>query len=227
MSLDDEPDPVFQSCAFRQEPNPKSLVSLCSYYPTDQVLAFKLIEQGIDLNETNENGETALILLCKRGIDSDNLIISKLLESKCDVNVKNNYGTSALWMAAGQHNIEAVNKLIDYKAEVYHEGCFNNFTPLRFLCLTRPEDEEKHFKTIIRLLDETNLIELENKDQSNRTIMYYIYRFRSPNVLNYLKSLYRNSVLESIADGGTIIGNCCVNPICDLNIVDILIDFVY
>ena len=86
----------------------------------------------------------------------------------------------------------------------------------------------------MKLLDHTNLSELEKIDHNNQTLIDCIYDLKSEKVnnhlqiyLNKLKLLYQNQILESIDDWQTVIAKSFLNPIADLNIIDIQVDFIY
>ena len=62
-----------------------------------------LIEKGIDLNIQNNNGDSALICLCKRIESEREKIIFKLIDLGCDLNLQNvNLDTALLWAAANK-----------------------------------------------------------------------------------------------------------------------------
>lgn len=48
-----------------------------------------LVERGLNINETNNEGETPLILVAKSGVKDNIRLIQKLLELKCDASMEN------------------------------------------------------------------------------------------------------------------------------------------
>ena len=53
-----------------------------------------LVDKGININEVNGDGDTALILVAKTGVKENIRIIQKLLELKCDASIENNKNQS-------------------------------------------------------------------------------------------------------------------------------------
>jgi hypothetical protein len=49
-----------------------------------------LVERGVNINEVNGEGDTALIMVAKLGVKDNIRIIQKLLELKCDASIENN-----------------------------------------------------------------------------------------------------------------------------------------
>ncbi len=89
-------------------------------------IAESLIEAGSDLNQTDENGNTALLLAAKNGYPS---LIPLMIQKGADIQAKNNQGLTALQVALSEGKIEAANVLVDAGADI-HDGGENNFTPL-------------------------------------------------------------------------------------------------
>lgn len=57
-------------------------------------IALFLIENGIDVNMTNLDGQTALHLL---GANQDLEVIKALIQKGIDVNIRDKYGNNAMW----------------------------------------------------------------------------------------------------------------------------------
>lgn len=53
-----------------------------------------LVERGHNINDTNLEGDTALILISKSGVKDNIRVIQKLLELKCDAGIENNKNQS-------------------------------------------------------------------------------------------------------------------------------------
>ena len=150
----------------------------------------KLIEKGINVNNQNLFGETALHWAGSLWSEYD--LLDSLLEAKANVDLCDKKGISPLIKCCTGFNEYITNKL----------------------------------------LRRSNLDNIEKNTTNDyftadNSFVDRIYRYKMDDMLNQLKLLYRNSVLESIADHNTKIGQCFASPISELNIVDIIIDLVY
>jgi ankyrin repeat protein len=75
----------------------------------------ELIQQGVDINQRDENGRTALMFAV---INSHYETTRVLLESGADVNAKSNKGGTALMGAASDGDLRMVQALLDGGADV-------------------------------------------------------------------------------------------------------------
>ena len=232
------------------------LIQACKKHPIDKTEIFNLIEQKTKLDVVDSYGNTALIHLSSllaytndelNGIDvydydngitpefekqlSDRMteyeiIINKLITAGCNLNIKNEYGIPALNYICHAQHTEIANKMINLGVNVDYTGDMYG-SALLAACSHYGWAQKNTIgfeQVIFRLFEKTNLSILQEKQQYN--IMDYIYCIKSPEILNYLKLLFRNAILESITDEQTIISKS-FHEIGDLNIVDIVVDFTY
>ena len=61
-----------------------------------------LVERGVNINEVNNEGDTALILVAKSGVKENIRIVQKLLEMNCDATIENLKGESFYSMVHGE-----------------------------------------------------------------------------------------------------------------------------
>ncbi|XP_055958045.1 uncharacterized protein LOC130013258 [Patella vulgata] len=97
--------------------NNNNLLHYVALHNSDQSVEFarSLIERGIDVDHRAYFDITPLITACV----NDNINITRvLLKARCDVNVKDCHGTSALMIAVEHQNMELVELLLTYGADV-------------------------------------------------------------------------------------------------------------
>lgn len=170
-----------------------------------------------ELNYKDKQFDTILINAIIYGF---NKFIMELLMFDIDLNIQNNYGVSALMYAISRPNIstKVIDKLIEKKANLDLQ-CHNKITAVSYACLNKLEENA------IKLIDAGTKLDL--KSNTNKTTIDYVYEFNLTKVLDHLRSINRNLILESINESNTILFECFTNPLADLNTVDIIVDFVY
>ncbi len=96
--------------------NRKIVMPLISaaYYDSINVIHF-LIAAGVDINQKDINGNTALQIACDKGYTN---IVRLLLDSSAQVNVSNNNGCSPLVSALKQGSLEIVKLLVSSGANI-------------------------------------------------------------------------------------------------------------
>ena len=101
--------------------------------------ALYLISNGLKVNATDDNGNTALMYAIKYNAGIG--FISALLEKKAAVNKNNDEAETALWIALRQQSpAEVVSALIEHGADV-NEADINNELPLWFQLRNRGNDD--------------------------------------------------------------------------------------
>ena len=191
------------------------LIAACKKSDFDTIS--KLIKKGVNLDLQDRNGNTALIRLCEELHNCE--AIDLLLENGCDMNIQNYYGETALHEACERYSFETANKLIDFGANV---NIFDrdNWSALKHACNLKKE------QLAIKIMNKASDLNFEKEDIYGNTVMTKIYDNKLVQVLDNLKLLYRNAILESIEDNQTIIAQS-FNQFGDLNTIDIIIDLTY
>jgi uncharacterized protein len=86
----------------------------------------KWIKSGIDLNETNSEGDTYVMLAAKFGQAQ---IMEDLVKNGANINVQSDHGDSALMLAADNNQTSSVKKLIELGADPHIQN-ENGYTAL-------------------------------------------------------------------------------------------------
>ena len=100
----------------------------------------ELIAQKADVNLTNKDGKTALMIAVSSGSDR---AFDVLLDSDANVRAKDNAGDTALHYAAQQGDLKFVKKLIASRADVNAINGRAGHTPLDFALLYQRADTAK------------------------------------------------------------------------------------
>jgi ankyrin repeat protein len=87
------------------------------------------IARQTDVNQTDADGRTALMLACFNGHTA---ICKELLAAKAEVDVRDKTGRTALMYAATGANEETVSLLVEHKADVNLSDGGEHWTPLMF-----------------------------------------------------------------------------------------------
>ena len=110
---------------------------------TNMALLPLFLEKGADVNHTDNNGNTALILntqnFCYKGV------VKELVRAGADVNISNNSGDNALHYALRYGNQEAARFLIKKGAD-YNKADNQGITPLQIAV-------EKGYDTLLDIMD--------------------------------------------------------------------------
>ena len=110
---------------------------------TNMAILPLFLEKGADVNHTDNNGNTALILnaqnFCYKGV------VKELVRAGADVNVSNNSGDNALHYALRYGNQEAARFLIKKGAD-YNKTDNQGITPLQIAV-------EKGYDTLLDIMD--------------------------------------------------------------------------
>ena len=141
-----------------------------------------------------------------------------------DLHDKFSYAT-ALIVSLRTCDIDAANELIDHGANVnYPSDNIRNFTPLRWAFHNGLQD------LAIKILDQINdlsILEIKNPAWFTCSILDYVYKLKLNKIIPHLKLLYRNRILMAIDDDQTIISKSYQKQNADLNVIDMITDFIY
>jgi len=94
----------------------------------DYLSAKKLIKEGVDVNDSTENGESVLAIAIRNRCDSDLLML--LIENGADIDDFDDEGVSIFDMAITYDNIDMVNYLLEHDCDVNKTHRRSGFTPL-------------------------------------------------------------------------------------------------
>ena len=90
---------------------------------SDNEQARVLLQKGLDVNSTDQQGNTLLMLAARTGNDE---LVDHLIKLRARVSSRNRYGDSALMLAAMGGHEKVVRRLLQAKAPIIHSG----WTPL-------------------------------------------------------------------------------------------------
>ena len=85
----------------------------------DYVNVASLLAEGVEVNQRDRYGQTALMLAARYGWAE---VVRLLLEHKADLDVTAKYGLSALMLAVVNHHLAAAKELIDAGANTQLRG---------------------------------------------------------------------------------------------------------
>ncbi len=134
----------------------------------------KRIQEGADLNATNENGETALLLAAKKG---DSKTVRLLINSGADINIRKYGGKTALDLAIENGHSQVVKILLDSENNVNVLKSSDN-SPL-FVAA------EKNYIEIVKLLLDAG-INVNTKGKNGETAISYAVRHNNIEIVKIL-----------------------------------------
>lgn len=91
----------------------------------ENATVFDLIRRGMDVNTTDAQGNTLLMISARTG---NLVLLDSLLKNRVNVNRRNRYGDTAMMLASMQGHIEVVRQLAEHGAQIDGEG----WTPLHY-----------------------------------------------------------------------------------------------
>ena len=173
------------------------LMVICSYLPrkTELEIVKFLIENGCDVNITDENGNNALLLICKRGFHQDFEIIKLLLEHNSNVN-SSAVTLSCLMHAVYDNNYDIAKLLIEKNADInFINKDGDNI--LNFFCFSVNRKDNK----IIELLIE-NGADVNCKNKSDEIPLMNLIKYSSSlDDVKYIKLLISKGSQVNSKDG--------------------------
>ena len=197
-------------------------------------VTMKLIDNPlVDLNAQDNCNFTILMnVINGNGVkieyvmkDKKKEIVKKLIEKKVNLDLQDDTGFTALMHACENSREEPelgiIDLLIDARANV-NIITKSKWTALISACISNWQD------IAIKIINKSNCEYLEiPDDDAKKSAMDYMYEKNSTKVIEHLRFLYRNIILESIDDCKMIINNCFANAIGDINVVDIILVFAF
>lgn len=155
----------------------------CCYNGHGEVVMRMLQKPNIEIDATNDEGETPLCIAVKE----NNLYITELLlNAGADANKKDDDGQSLLHMAAKQRKLHMADALIRKGADV---NCQNKYGETPLICAVRVQDGTKGSIDITKRL-------LENGADVNRTNMW------GKTALFYAVTAENNRIVEVLLEAG-------------------------
>lgn len=118
---------------------------------------------------------------------------------------------------------KVANKLIS-KVNINLQNKFG-FTALHYSCIDVGIYFPKYEDIAISLID--GGADLYLTDRSFRNCLDVIYHNKATKVIDHLQYICRKSFYESINDSETIVGNSFLNPIADLHVLDIFVEYCF
>jgi ankyrin repeat protein len=194
-------------------------------YDTDIITALLLVSEGgfidciemlfhmiVDINISNEKGETALIRASTKGqIESIQYLISK----GSDLHIKTNDGMTALMYASGNGHFECVDFLIKNKARV-NDQTNSKITPLMYAA------GYGHLNCVGILLD--NGADIDAVSDVKRTALMYAAGGGHSYCVDYLIESGANLMLKTM-NGMTALMIACKNGMANyIEVMNLLID---
>jgi len=137
----------------------------------------KLINEGTDVNECDNNGRTALIEAAWAG-HAD--VVKLLLDKGANVDTADNSGYTALMRASEEGIVPVINLLIQKGANVNTRGKVRGTTPLMLAA------EQGHVKAMEVLLDKG--AKINAIDQYEETALARAYRTNQTKAAEFLES---------------------------------------
>ena len=180
---------------------------------------YTLEKEYININYTDENGNTALHYACDEG----NLkIVEILLKANCDTNIKNNYKQTPLHISTKRGYFDISKMLIESGAMLnsydlekntpLHYVCKNNYIELlRFILTKSPQIDEKNIygktpkdlatdQEIKNLLDEYKLNnENKSKSTNNNSVPDAILKTKTKDNIDNSNNLKNDLIVKSKA----------------------------
>lgn len=139
-----------------------------------------------------------------------------IIERGTDVNYMKDTISPILIFAIHKRRLNVVNKLIDKKADIHATDIYGT-SAIRFAAFYEME------QLVIRLI---NLgANVQSKNKYSASALEAIVKKNSTVIINHLKFMYLNSLLEILNDYSSIISKCFSNN-GDLNILDMINDYL-
>ena len=179
----------------------------------------KLIKSRVDLNATDFEGDTALMHSCMVGFEDG---VTQLIEKGADLNCQNqpNKKTALLYACEDKYENIAI-KLIEAGCDLnLRNNCGENAV---FICVSNSSED-----LVIKLFDFDADICFKVLMTNGEYIDFvdYIIHLKLSKVLGHLKFKNRQIIFNLINSNNTKIGQSFDVSIADLNLLDIIVDYL-
>jgi len=118
----------------------------------------KLLENGVNVNNRDQEGRTALMYAAFNGHDK---IIETLLKYETDLNLRDNNGRTALMFAASGSSPNSVKLLLENGAKPNIQDKVEHFTALMFAAA---EGQLENVKLLLQYGAQTNIKDIDGDD---------------------------------------------------------------
>ncbi|AYV78227.1 MAG: hypothetical protein Edafosvirus7_19 [Edafosvirus sp.] len=216
----------------------KSRLMWSSNFNSNTAVTLSLIDNGIDINQVNCNGDTLLMRTIECG---NKVIIDKLLDVKCDVDIISKTERTALMEAIINSLPDIALRLIDLNCNIFNEDIWKKFA--LSLSLEKVQDyknypdiknkyEQVCIKLIDKYIDNKNLSFLEfpkyfdgrENPKYSENIIKFMYEHKQ---IEKIWSLY-NEIIKNIINNKNNIMSVCFNQnLGDINIISMVTKFLY
>jgi ankyrin repeat protein len=157
--------------------NDNTILMLASIYPNEEIIEFLSKQKNININETDNEGRTALIIICQNNGQAP---VKLLLNAGADPNIQTKEGWSALMVAIYEGNNDNVYELLSYHS--ININLQNNKGKTAFMLALKRDNTELVVKLFKRGV---NMTLKDNKQRS-------VYDYCSSDMLILLKKLVKD-----------------------------------
>lgn len=187
-----------------------------SYQGKDLNIYNYFLSKGVDVNQTDENGNTPFL----NAANMNDLSIIKLLSKQVkDINLKNNNGCSALTNAVNKNAADVVNYLLEKKANIHTIDKDGN-TLSYYLIKNFEENKSDNFEAKLKILEKNGLV-INQLQNSKNTLLHIACKKNNLSLLKKLSSFKID--VNSINEEGLSALQIAVLNAKDLKIIKYLI----
>lgn len=167
------------------------------------------------------NGLTSLICCCYYKQLED--VAIKLIDRGANINYQCATAETALLIAVQKNSVRIVEKLIEHNVALntqnynslnFYRGLQLAVTALAHAC------REKMENIAIKLIDAGACLEYPHS-----LVIYDVLDFELNNIIEHLKFMYWNIVMEIMDDNKSLLHNCFLKNNGELNLIDLINDF--
>lgn len=173
-----------------------------------------LITAKVNLDVKRNDYKTPLMIAC----ENNSTIAMKLIDAGANVNLIDVCtGENALLIACDNKMTDVSLRLLDLTNDLN----WRNYQGVNALMKAAYVNHEPVF---IKLVDKG--IDFYQANNFSLTALFYLYKFKHTRLIKYLQFSYKKSILELLTKYKTPIVKSFLNPIADLNVLDILCEYI-